>query len=156
MTFYNFATEQKQEEQAMPACIFDTKPITSFKTRQFGNISIYAVRSQLENPIGSGDGDFIAKNGTRISVQKDPEKIANRSGIFDMFLIDFAKPDKSRVKKYYPRFETAQTIALHGKAKGRVEASILFLQNEDGNFAIGIKSPELFSEIVKNLSTLYL
>lgn len=153
--FYNPSTTEQKEQSAV--CVFGTKPMFNFKTKKFGAISVYSVIKELlsdnasiENEIGNQDGYFISSDGDAIRLNKQlDEKPKNKVG---MVLVDFAKPDKSYLRKYDLEYQIRHEIILGSERKRKItEFEIHFLRNENGTISLGIKAPELFKEAIKNL-----
>ncbi len=158
--FYNPSITEQKEQSAV--CVFGTKPLFNFKTKKFGAISVYAVVKELindnasiENEAGNQDGYFISSDGDTIRLNKQlDEKPKNKT---ELILVDFDKPDKSYLKTYYPEYQMTQRIVLGSGRKKRItEIEIHFLRNENGTISLGIKAPELFEEMVKNIVNLVL
>jgi len=156
--FYNPLTTEQKEQSAV--CVFGTKPVFNFKTKKLGAVSIYSVVKELindiapiDNTIGNQDGYFISSNGDAIQLNKQlDEKPKNKTGLV---LVDFGKPDKSYLKTYYPEYQINHEIILGSGRKKRVaEIEIYFLRNENGAISLGIKAPELFEEMIKNVVNL--
>jgi len=142
--------------------VFGTKPLFNFKTRKFGAISVYSVVKEIindiasaDNEIGNQDGYFISRSGDAIRLNKGlDEKPKNKT---ELVLVDFGKSDKSYLKTYYPEYKISHEIALgSGRKKRMTEIEIHFLRNENGALSLGIKSPELFEEAIKNIVNLAL
>lgn len=158
--FYNPSTIEQKEQSAV--CVFGTKPLFNFKTKTVGNISVYAVvkeiinsTTSIENKVGNQDGYFINSGGDAIRLNKQlDEKPKNK---INMVLVNFDKPDKSYLRKYYPEYQMKHEIVLGSGRKRKIsEIEIHFLRDENGTTSLGIKAPELFEEIIKNIVNLAL
>src|SRR3989338_1247745 len=158
--FYNPSTTKQKERSAV--CVFSTKPLFNFKTKRFGAVSVYSVVKELindntsvENKIGNQDGYFISGDGDAIRLNKQlDEKPKNKT---ELVLVDFSKPDKSYLRTYYPEYQISHEIVLgSGRKKQVAEIEIHFLRNENGTTSLGIKAPELFEEVIKNIINLAL
>lgn len=158
--FYNPTTTDQKEQSAV--CVFGTKPMFNFKTKKLGAISVYSVVKELlnddasiENEIGNQNGYFISSDGNAIRLNKQlDEKPKNKT---EMVLVDFAKPDKSYLRKYGLEYQIRHEIVLgSGRKRKKSEIEIHFLRNENGTISLGIKAPELFEEMIKNIVSLAL
>jgi hypothetical protein len=67
-------------------------------------------------------------------------------GNFDAF-------EETYIKTYYPEYEEIiRTVVLYGGKKNTIERiEVSFLLNANGQMILGIKSPELFKDAIKNL-----
>lgn len=67
-------------------------------------------------------------------------------------LKSFGDIEKTYIKKYYPKYKIIRTVVLYGGMENKViEIEVGFLLNENGDLVLGIKSPALFKEAIKNL-----
>jgi len=158
--FYNPSVTKQKERPVV--CVFGTKPLFNFKTKRFGAVSVYSVVKELindntsaENKIGNQDGYFISGDGDAIRLNKQLDtKPKNKT---ELVLVDFSKPDKSYLRTYYPEYQISHEIVLgSGRKKQVAEIEIHFLRNENGTTSLGIKAPELFEEVIKNIINLAL
>ena len=75
----------------------------------------------------------------------------------EMVLVDFAKPDKSYLRKYGLEYQIRHEIVLGSGRKRKIsKIEIHFLRNENGTISLGIKAPELFKKMIKNVVSLAL
>ena len=158
--FYNPLTTEQQEHSAV--CVFGTKPLFNFKTKRFGAVSVYSVVKELiknntsfDNKIGNQDGYFISSGGDAIRLNKQlDEKPKNKT---ELVLVDFGKPDKSYLRTYCLEYQISHEIVLgSGRKKQMTEIEVHFLRNENGTISLGIKAPELFEKVIKNIINLAL
>lgn len=73
-----------------------------------------------------------------------------KNGIKELKNYDFI--EKNYILKYYPKFKIKRTVVLYGSKEDKIiEIEIGFLLNENGQFILGIKAPEIFKEAIQNL-----
>lgn len=96
--------------------------------------------------------DLILEDSQRKEIINiEGEKYINRNtGILQIKTFDFI--EKDYIKKYYPKYKIIRSIVLFGSEEETiVEVEVGFMLNVKGQLVLGIKSPELFKEAVKNL-----
>lgn len=60
--------------------------------------------------------------------------------------------EQNYIKKYYPKFSITRTVVLYGSKEEKIiEVEIGFLLNENGKMILGIKTPNIFKQAIKNL-----
>ncbi len=67
-------------------------------------------------------------------------------------LANYEYIEQHYIKKYYPKHKIIRTVVLYGSTEEElIEIEVGFLLNENGKLILGVKSPKLFQEAIKNL-----